>query len=88
MKEEINSKDFDIALIAAGAYGLPLAAHVKSIGKQAIHIGGSLQILFGIKGNRWDSMPGINKFYNEYWTRPSPDETPKEFSGVEGSTYW
>lgn len=33
-------------------YGFPLAAHVKHKGKQAIHLGGTLQLLFGIKGNR------------------------------------
>jgi hypothetical protein len=89
MKEEIDKRSFDIALIGAGAYGLPLAAHIKRRGKQAIHIGGALQILFGIKGSRWDSVPAISKFYNANWTRPLPEETPekhKEFEGGKG--YW
>jgi hypothetical protein len=43
MKKQIDNIDFDIALIGCGAYGLPLAAHVKRIGKKAIHIGGSTQ---------------------------------------------
>jgi hypothetical protein len=48
MKREIDSLKgkFDIALIGCGAYGLPLAAHVKSVGKQAIHVGGGLQLFF------------------------------------------
>lgn len=29
MKQEIDKADYDIALIGAGAYGFPLAAHVK-----------------------------------------------------------
>jgi len=49
---EISKKDFDIAIIGAGAYGLPLASYVKSIGKKGIHLGGATQILFGIKGKR------------------------------------
>ena len=42
-------KNFDIALIGCGAYGFPLAAFVKGIGKKAVHIGGPLQLFFGIK---------------------------------------
>ncbi|MBX7227980.1 MAG: hypothetical protein K1X55_18245 [Chitinophagales bacterium] len=88
LKDKINQTNFDIALIGAGAYGLPLAAHVKRMGKQAIHFGGSLQILFGIKGTRWDANPEVNKFYNKYWVRPLPEETPIEFRSVEGGCYW
>lgn len=67
MCKEISKKDFDIALIGAGAYGLPLAAYVKNIGKQAIHLGGATQIIFGIKGKRWDNHPVISTLYNEHW---------------------
>ena len=88
MIEKINKTDFDVALIGAGAYGLPLAAHVKMIGKQAIHFGGSLQVLFGIKGQRWDNMPNVNRFYNEYWIRPLQEETPDDFKSVENGCYW
>ena len=54
MKNQIESVDFYVCLIGCGAYGLPLAAHVKRMGKQAIHLGGGLQLLFGIKGRRWE----------------------------------
>ena len=37
-KVSIQALDFDIALIGAGAYGLPLGAYVKSMGKQAIQM--------------------------------------------------
>jgi hypothetical protein len=88
MKNEINKRSFDIALIGAGAYGLPLAAYIKSIGKQAIHVGGALQIFFGIKGTRWDTFPPINKFYNENWSRPLPEETPQSYKSIENGCYW
>lgn len=88
LMNEISKTNFDIAIIGAGTYGLPLAAYVKSIGKQAIHMGGATQIMFGIKGTRWDNMPGINKFYNEFWTRPQEHETPKGYKKVEGGSYW
>ena len=88
MKDQILKKDFDIALIGCGAYGFPLAAHVKKIGKQAIHMGGSLQILFGIKGKRWDNHPVISKFYNEHWVRPRAEDKPKKSHLVEDDCYW
>ena len=88
MKREIDKIDFDIAIIGCGAYGFPLAAYCKQKGKKAIHMAGATQILFGIKGKRWDDMPAVNKFYNEYWVRPLPDETPKRSKDVEGGCYW
>ena len=88
MKNQVLKKDFDIALIGCGAYGFPLAAHVKRIGKQAIHLGGSLQILFGIKGKRWDNHPVISKLYNEHWIRPRVEDKPSKAHLVEDACYW
>ena len=88
MKDSISECDFDIAIIGAGAYGLPLASYVKSIGKQAIQMSGATQILFGIKGKRWDEHPVISKFYNDAWVRPMQSETPPEMKKVEGGSYW
>ena len=88
MCDEISKVDFDIAIIGAGAYGLPLSAYIKSIGKQAIHMGGATQILFGIKGMRWDNHEYISKLYNEAWVRPTCAETPKQSVKVEGGSYW
>lgn len=88
MKEEVNKIDFDIAIIGAGAYGLPLGAHVKKMGKQAIHMGGATQILFGIKGKRWENNVIISTFFNEHWVRPLPEETPEKSISVENACYW
>ena len=66
MESEIDKADFDVALIGCGAYGFPSAAYCKSIGKQGIHTGGSLQLYFGIKGKRWDRF----SFYNEFLGKP------------------
>jgi len=86
MKKEIDKKDFDIALIGCGAYGMPLAAYVKSIGKQALHVGGGLQLFFGIKGKRWDNDPTIK--YTKDWVSPFPEDTPKEHKKIEEGCYW
>lgn len=88
MKESISKASFDIAIIGAGAYGLPLASYCKSLGKQSIQMSGATQILFGIKGKRWDEHPVISRFYNEYWVRPSVQETPPQIEKVEGGSYW
>lgn len=71
MRDKIDREDFDIALIGAGAFGIFLADHVKKIGKKAVHMGGALQILFGIRGSRWDKY----NLYNAHWAYPAPDET-------------
>lgn len=88
MKDEMDSIEYDVAIIGCGAYGFHLAAHAKRKGKVSIHLGGATQILFGIKGKRWDENPMVNKFYNEYWVRPLPEETPIQNNKVEGGCYW
>lgn len=89
MKDEISKIDFDVALLGCGAYGMPLASFInKKLKKTSIYVGGSLQILFGIKGKRWDVHPDVNKYYNEFWIRPTDKETPSNFHVVEGGTYW
>ena len=88
MEEQMDAIDYDIAIIGCGAYGFSLAAHAKRKGKKAVHLGGATQILFGVKGKRWDDMPAVNKFYNEYWVRPLPEETPARKNSVEGGCYW
>ena len=91
MKNQINCTSFDVAIIGCGAYGFPLAAHVKRIGKKAIHLGGVTQVLFGIIGKRWELRykfwPYMNLF-NEHWVRPADSEKPESADQVEGGTYW
>jgi len=98
MKSEIDKVDFDICLIGAGAYGFPLAAYVKDKGKKAVHMGGTLQLLFGIKGKRWESplygslelkqkgrYPGL---FNEHWIYPGEEGKPQKPELMEGACYW
>ena len=90
MRDRIGREQFDIAIVGAGAYGLPLAAFVKSIGKQAVHMGGATQVLFGITGRRWEEeyRGSIGAMINEHWVRPLPEETPERAATVEGGSYW
>lgn len=87
MKSQCRQLDFDIAIIGCGAYGFPLAAEVKRMGKIAIHLGGATQLMFGIIGKRWENY-NISKIFNECWTRPSKDERPQKAETVEGACYW
>lgn len=88
MKEKMKNVDFDVALIGAGAYGMPLAAYAKELGKQSIHLAGWTQVLFGIKGKRWIDMPQIAKFMNEHWVSPLEEEMPQNYKQVENGCYW
>jgi hypothetical protein len=99
MKNEIDKLEYDIALIGAGAYGFHLAAHIKRSGKKAVHIGGALQLLFGIKGKRWENpnygvkewgIPygSYSNLMNENWIRPGIENIPKDSHLVESSCYW
>lgn len=88
MERKIDQIDFDVAIIGCGAYGFPLAAYCKKIGKKAIHLGGATQILFGIKGKRWEELPEVAALMNEHWVRPLPEETPQQNKKVEGGCYW
>lgn len=88
MYNEAMKEDFDIALIGCGAYGYPLAAKLKEHGKMAIHMGGVLQILFGIKGKRWDDIPEVRDLYNEYWVRPNESERVENANMIENACYW
>jgi hypothetical protein len=95
MERKIDAIDFDICLIGAGAYGFPLAAYVKRMGKKGFHLGGSLQLLFGIKGKRWENNDygkALNLNYpalfNKYWVRAKPNEKPASSDKVEDNCYW
>jgi len=82
--KEISLKDFDLALVGAGAWSLPLAARIKQMGKSAIHMGGEMQLLFGIKGKRWEDR----NIYNDSRMRPFAEDTPTDVNRVEDGCYW
>lgn len=96
MKNEILAMDFDVALVSCGAYAYPLCAEIKKAGKQAVCMGGVLQILFGIMGRRWDGSrfggiehmdENLKKYYNDSWIYPL-EERPQAADKVEYGPYW
>ena len=48
------------------------------------------EILFGIKGRRWDQWPNFtNRFYNPSWVRPfQSDVAGDSIMTIEGDCYW
>jgi len=90
MIEECKKIDFEIAIIGCGAYGYPLAAEIKKMGKIAIHLGGATQLLFGIMGRRWEveNPEFCEKVTNEYWTRPAENEKIRNSLQIEEGCYW
>lgn len=86
--KQMEALDFDVALVGAGAASLPLAVHAKRLGRQGIGLGGSLQLMFGITGRRWETHPFFAARVNEYWVRPSGNEVPGKRELVENGAYW
>jgi hypothetical protein len=86
---EIARRDFDIALIGAGGLAIPIASHVKSLGKIGIDLGGHLQVLFGVLGKRyrrwqWDAWNS-----NEWCIDMPAKYRPKEADEVcDKGAYW
>ena len=91
MQNDISKIDFDIALVGAGAYGFFLGHFCKSLGKQAVHVGGALQLLFGIKGARWvNEYPAEfgKALFNDHWIFPNESERPPGAEKIESACYW
>jgi len=92
MCEDIKNIDFDIALLGCGGYGLPLCHFIKTeLNKSAIYIGGGLQLLFGVFGNRWENTEFWKKIIKENdckFIRPCEDEICKNANNIENGCYW
>ncbi len=82
-QETLNNSD--IVLLGCGAYAIPLVQWARENGKVAIHMGGEIQVVFGIKGGRWDQVEGL---YNEHWVRPGGRLKPSTAKSVEDGCYW
>ena len=93
IKRVDDAGHFDVALLSCGGLGMPLGAYLRSTGRSSIYIGGSLQVWFGIIGNRWRGFrkksPFLNKIMNNSnWVAPLPSERPPGYKAEENSAYW
>lgn len=87
---ELWARPFDVALIGAGLYGIPLAAAVKATGRIGISLGSQLQLLFGLQGRRWLAWEDFQRdIVTEHWdVLPSThrDMDPQDLP--DGGAYW
>lgn len=88
MKDEVAGKTFDAAIVGCGAYGLPIGAFVRDLGKPCIHMGGATQILFGVTGARWRESATFRALETPAWSNPLESERPANWRKVEDGCYW
>ena len=88
---KINQKDFDVALIAAGGLSIPIASTIKNMGKVGIDLGGHLQFIFGVIGQRWRDQENCKRnYFNDYWIDMPAQYKPKETDvcDMPDAGYW
>lgn len=89
VREEMMLESFDVVIIGSGPIGFLLASEAKKEGQVAIHLGGATQLLFGIRGKRWEQQSVPPDIFNSFWIRPSAGETPPSFDNkYDGGAYW
>lgn len=89
VEKDILGIDFDIAIVGAGFYGVPICNAIKESGKIAIEMCGLTPFIFGVAGKRFfqDQKFFYGKYMTEAWIRPF-DEKPSWYTQVEGGCYW
>lgn len=88
LEAELTKEPFDLAIIGAGAFSIPLAVKAKKLGAIGVHLGGAAQIVFGVAGGRWQESDVLRPLATEAWVRPSGDEVPPDYKKMEGGCYW
>lgn len=94
MKSEISKHKIDFAVVGAGAYSLLLLKFIKEMGVPVVHLGGQTQLLFGIRGKRWETEYSEawrkENYYNNssMWIRPLSEDVPNNKNIVENGCYW
>lgn len=92
-KDAKGNYGFDIALVGSGAYSILLCDYIKRMCvKSTFHLGGGLQMMFGVYGNRWSPEFNKSSFLKEYinadWIRPLEEERPPGYKNQEGGAYF
>jgi hypothetical protein len=82
--------NYDVALVSCGGLGNMVCNHIYNSGKQSVYVGGTLQMMFGVYGNRWltERASIMKMFINSHWSRPLESERPEGWKAVEGGCYY
>jgi len=86
--DKVVDSGASLALIGCGGLGMIIGGRLKRLGISSVVMGGAIQVLFGIKGLRWETHTTISKFWNDAWVWPDPSETPSGALKIEGGCYW
>jgi hypothetical protein len=86
VKAEIDRRTFDVALIAAGGLGIPIASFVKERGRVGVSLGGHLQVLFGVLGERWRTREWLDRYVSDAWIDMPPRYRPNP--ALTSENYW
>lgn len=84
----VERGNYDVALFGCGGLGLPFSMLAKRAGRVGIHLGGHLQLIFGIYGQRHLEQEWHRKHINDAWVRPEKRDVPITSTRVEGGCYW
>jgi hypothetical protein len=87
IEAKVAARTFDVALVGAGVLGSMLAVAVKRQGRVGISLGGHLQVLFGVLGQRWRERPDWQRRYvNDAWI--DMPERYRADARETGEDYW
>ncbi len=76
LQSEIMQHEFDIALLACGSYAMPLGRFIADhMHRQAIYVGGVLQLYFGIMGRRYENPFFLSQIARDKFIYPLERET-------------
>jgi hypothetical protein len=78
----------NIAIIGCGGLGMIIGSQLKNAGIQCIVMGGATQIMFGVRGKRWENHEIISTFFNDAWVFPPKSCIPRFAKQIEGGCYW
>lgn len=84
----VMEQNAEIVLIGCGGLGMVIGHELRMRGKVCIVMGGAIQVLFGIKGKRWQNHSIISSFWNDAWVWPRLEDTPGGAEEVESGCYW
>lgn len=89
VRNEMQQRTFDVALISAAILGAPIATEVKRLGKVGLNMGAHQQVLWGVYGSRWARDPQWSQFINSDWLRMPHERIPSASDGlVDDGAYW
>ena len=86
--DAVKASGATVAIIGCGGLGMIIGGRLKALGISVVVMGGAIQVLFGIKGRRWEKHEVISKFWGPSWVWPRESETPRGSFQIEGGCYW